>query len=373
MKIVFKCVSVIAGVVIMASVFGSGCATKSEKQVGHGGADMEKGKFLNTELRYENSFSKIMDISWEYMRAKRAEPQPQVELPVNQITADQLKQAESPVLYRLGHSSVLIKLDGEFFLTDPVFSERSSPVQWAGPKRFHDTPLVIEDLPPLKAVVISHDHYDHLDKDTVKKLSDKAEWFVTPLKVGQRLIDWGLDPKKVIEKDWWQSVQLGSVKLVATPAQHFSGRGMFDKDETLWASWVIQGEQANLFFSGDSGYFSGFKEIGERYGPFDITMIETGAYNEMWSEIHMLPEQSVQAHLDLKGRAMLPIHNSTFDLALHDWYEPLERVSAAAELNQVRLLTPIMGEQVSITKPAQSIAWWLELVDQPGEESLVAN
>lgn len=373
MRSFVKYASVITGGVIVASVFGSGCSTSSEKQVGHSGAQMEKGKFQNTEMSYQNTFGKLMDISWEFIRAKRSEPQPQVNLPVEPISFQQLQNADSPVLYRLGHSSVLIKLDGEFFLTDPVFSERSSPVQWAGPKRFHETPLAIEDLPRLKAVVISHDHYDHLDKETLKQLSAKVEYFVTPLKVGQRLVDWGLDPKRVIEKDWWESVQLGSVKLIATPAQHFSGRGVFDKDETLWASWVIQGEQANLFFSGDSGYFGGFKEIGERYGPFDITMVETGAYNELWSEIHMLPEQSVQAHMDLKGKAMLPIHNSTFDLALHDWYEPLERVSIAAEQNQVQLLTPVMGEQVSIKAPAQSVAWWLELIDPSANQALVAN
>lgn len=179
-----------------------------------------------------------------------------------------------------------------------------------------------------------------------------------------------MDKAQIIERDWWRSVRLDSVTMTATPAQHFSGRGLFDRDKTLWASWVIQGQQANIFFSGDSGYFAGFKEIGERYGPFDITLIETGAYNELWSEIHMLPEQSVQAHIDLQGRAMIPIHNSTFDLALHDWYEPLERASVHAEKTGVTLLTPLMGEIVSVQQPAATSAWWRDFIAEP-EEQLV--
>lgn len=360
----------------MTAIFGSGCSSSSEKQVSHDGARTEKGRFYNTDIRYENSFSKLLDISWEYVRANRNEAQPTVVLPVESIDREALLENESAVIYRLGHSSVLIKLDGEFFLTDPVFSERSSPVQWAGPKRFHNTPLSIDDLPKLKAIIISHDHYDHLDKASVMELADKTEWFVTPLKVGQRLIDWGINPKKVIEKDWWQSLTLGTVELTATPAQHFSGRGVMDKDETLWASWVIQGEQANLFFSGDSGYFNGFKEIGERYGPFDMTLIETGAYNELWSEIHMLPEESVQAHIDLRGKAMVPIHNSTFDLALHDWYEPLERAAIAAKEKGVVLLTPVMGAEVSIVKPLLTQAWWRDLrksTDQMADSQFVMD
>lgn len=347
----------------MSAFMSSGCTSNIQKNEFQSfGADSKNGRFLNSELEYKNSFSKIWDVSVEYFRAKRNSPVPVEPLPVRKISPQELAKDSLPALYRLGHSSVLIHLDGEYFLTDPVFSDRASPVQWAGPKRFHEAPVSLEQLPMLKAVIISHDHYDHLDKDTVKKLSDKAEWFVTPLKVGKRLIDWGLDPKKIIEKDWWQSVQLGTVKLIATPAQHFSGRGMFDKDETLWASWVIQGEQANLFFSGDSGYFGGFKEIGEKFGPFDITMIETGAYNEMWSEIHMLPEQSIQAHLDLKGEKMLPIHNSTFDLALHDWYEPLESVTAIAETKGIELLTPVIGEKVNVLNSSITVAWWRDLM-----------
>jgi L-ascorbate metabolism protein UlaG (beta-lactamase superfamily) len=175
------------------------------------------------------------------------------------------------------------------------------------------------------------------------------------------MINWGVDADKVTELDWWQEHQVDGINFAATPTQHFSGRGLFDKDSTLWAGWVIQGQNSNLYFSGDSGYFGGFKAVGEKYGPFDITMIETGAYNDMWKEIHMLPEESVQAHIDLKGKAMIPIHNGTFDLALHDWYEPFERAQSAAIQHDVQLLTPKFGEQVEIQSPGIYSAWWREV------------
>lgn len=269
-----------------------------------------------------------------------------------------------------------MKLGNELVLTDPVFSERASPVQWAGPKRFHQSPITIENLPRIKAVVISHDHYDHLDKASIVKLDDKVDFFVTPLKVGSHLRKWGIDGSKIIELAWWESTRVGNIKLTATPAQHFSGRGLLDRDETLWASWVIEGHGQKLFFGGDSGYFSGFKEIGEKYGPFDITMIETGAYNELWSEIHMLPEQGLQAHIDLKGKVMLPIHNSTFDLALHDWYEPLESIYRLANAGGVNLIVPKMGEKIPVGKIKQNVAWWRDVMEEeqaPAYESFVFN
>ncbi|MEM1114158.1 MAG: MBL fold metallo-hydrolase [Pseudomonadota bacterium] len=294
---------------------------------------------------------------------------PTQRMPLRPIPASELSNEgpgnEGPgdaTLYRLGHSSVLIRLDGHYLLTDPVFSKRASPVQWAGPSRFHPVPFELDDLPPLSAVVISHDHYDHLDKQSILDLASKTDYFLMPLGVGDHLRRWGIDDEQIMELDWWDEVELDSLVLAATPAQHFSGRGLTDRNRSLWASWVILGTQGRLFFSGDTGYFDGFKEIGEHYGPFDITMIETGAYNPLWTHVHMLPEQGAQAHIDLGGRAMLPIHNSTFNLSNHDWFDPLEQATALAEQRNIQLVTPVIGEAVSITAPQPTAAWWRPLM-----------
>jgi L-ascorbate metabolism protein UlaG (beta-lactamase superfamily) len=257
---------------------------------------------------------------------------------VRTLDAATLERAPDGALFRLGHSTVLIKLDGGWWLTDPVFAERASPFSFAGPKRFHAPPLAIDELPPLRAVILSHDHYDHLDHDAILRLAPKAELFLAPLGVGDRLVRWGIDAGKVRQFDWWQETQLGGVRLAAVPAQHFSGRGLGDGDRSLWVSWVIDAADLRLFFSGDTGYHAGFGEIGERYGPFDLTMLETGGYDPQWADVHMQPEQTLQAHLDLRGKWLMPIHNGTFDLAFHPWYEPLERIAALAGERRGRLL-----------------------------------
>ncbi|KFN42188.1 hypothetical protein N789_14470 [Arenimonas oryziterrae DSM 21050 = YC6267] len=284
------------------------------------------------------------------------------------LTADDLAQAPDRSLFRLGHSTLLIKLRGGLWITDPVFAERASPVQWAGPKRFHAPPIALEDLPPLRGVLLSHDHYDHLDRETILQLAKTTEVFLTPLGVGDRLIAWGVDPAKVQQFDWWQGTTVDGVQFIATPAQHFSGRGLFDGDKTLWASWTILDEPPGeaplrVFFSGDTGYFDGFREIGRRFGPFDVTLLETGAYNVEWPFVHMQPEQTVQAHLDLRGRWLLPIHNGTFDLAMHVWTEPFERVSALSAQQGVALTTPRMGERLNLQSPHAATAWWRETAE----------
>jgi L-ascorbate metabolism protein UlaG (beta-lactamase superfamily) len=319
------------------------------------GAMQVKGKYVNGAGPWKLNLGGAIKAQ---VTTEQVDKSPAAPIPLRQLTISELDQHEDSTLFRLGHSTVLLKLDGHYLLTDPVFSERASPVQWAGPRRFHQPPLQPTDLPHLKAVIISHDHYDHLDRDSIKALAGRVEYFVTPLGVGKHLRRWGVAEDAIIELDWWQEVELGSLTLAATPAQHFSGRGLLDRNETLWASWVIRSGDSNIFFSGDTGYFDGFREIGERYGPFDITMIENGAYNHAWRDIHMLPEDSIQAHLDLGGKAMLPIHNSTFDLSLHAWYEPMERVSALAAEHGIEILTPVIGAPVSVQSPQPTFAWW---------------
>jgi L-ascorbate metabolism protein UlaG (beta-lactamase superfamily) len=325
------------------------------------------GRFRNATPRPAEGAAKTARILWNFLFNKPDDTVPRAPLPVAALTRAQLEAAPDRSLFRLGHSTLLLKLRGGFWITDPVFAERAFPVQWMGPRRFHAPPIALADLPPLRGVILSHDHYDHLDRDTVVQLAKTAEVFLTPLGVGDRLVAWGVPAGKVRQFDWWQGASFDGVRFTATPAQHFSGRGLFDGDRTLWASWVIvdeardNDEELRLFFSGDTGYFDGFKEIGRRFGPFDVTMIETGAYDPQWAYVHMLPEQTVQAHADLRGRWLLPVHNGTFDLAMHAWRDPFERVSALGTERGIALATPRMGERVDLSAPQPTAAWWREV------------
>jgi len=320
------------------------------------------GKFRNRQPMHKNGLRKTLQILWRFAFDKPAGTVPAQPIPVQAISTAQLLAAPDRSLFRLGHSTMLLKLRGAFWLTDPVFSERASPLQWIGPKRFHQPPISIADLPPIEGVILSHDHYDHLDHAAILQLAGKVKHFLTPLGVGDTLIKWGVPAGKVQQLDWWQSTRVGSLQLVATPARHFSGRGLSDGNRTLWASWVILEDDLRLFFSGDSGYFDGFREIGRRYGPFDLTMIETGAYDRDWPDVHMQPEQTLQAHLDLGGKHLLPVHNGTFDLALHPWQDPFERIVALAAEKGVPVSTPQMGEMLSLAAPEIGRRWWREQV-----------
>ena len=297
-------------------------------------------------------------VLWDFFFNKPANTRPTGQIPVQRVTGEQLQNAPNGTVYRLGHSTVLLKLDDAFLITDPIFSDRASPLRFFGPQRFHSPPISIAELPPIKAVIISHDHYDHLDQDSIMHLADKVEFFLTPLGVGDILTGWGVPAAKVRQLDWWQETEVGSVRLVATPAQHFSGRGLFDKNSTQWASWVILAADRRLFFSGDSGYFDGFKKIGESYGPFDMTMLETGAYDANWPGVHMQPEESIQAHIDLKGQRLLPIHNGTFDLSMHSWHDPFDRAVALGEAQYIPVVTPKMGEPITMHSTERGQQWW---------------
>lgn len=290
---------------------------------------------------------------------KKGEKVPREQLPQQQVNILDLKGDSRKGLKAswLGHSSLLINIDGYSILTDPVFERKVSPV---GPSRFNDSlPLEIQDLPSVDVVIISHDHYDHLNTFSIRQLVDKTKVFIVPQRVGKRLAKWGVPEEKIVELNWWdETTPIGELSIAATPAQHFSGRGLFDKNSTLWASWVIRTKQHTIFFSGDTGYFDGFKEIGHKYGPFDVTFLECGAYNEHWSKVHMAPEQTVQAFLDLDGKILQPIHWATFNLALHPWYEPIERLTKEARVRGVTLSTPIMGDTVDYAQQIVAKRWW---------------
>lgn len=258
-----------------------------------------------------------------------------------------------------GHSAALLEIDGKRIFLDPMLRSVTGPFPLLGSKRFNDTlPLPVDLLPQLDAVLISHDHYDHLDYESIVKLKDKAHMFYVPLGVGAHLRSWGIESDKITELDWWDNVSLGGLTLVSTPARHFSGRGVLDTYSTLWCSWVIKGKKTTVFFGGDSGYDQTFKRIGDAYGPFDFTMLECGQYDTQWPEIHMMPEEVVQANIDLKGRLLMPIHWGAFKIALHPWDEPVERLLKKAKEMGVNVTTPIIGESVVLGKSEPTYVWW---------------
>ena len=270
----------------------------------------------------------------------------------------------------LGHSSSLVEIDGQRVLFDPVFGERASPVSWAGPKRFHPPPLPVAALPAIDVVAISHDHYDHLDYPTIRELAATGVHFVVPLGVGAHLEHWGIAPERVTELDWWEIHQVGTLELVATPARHFSGRSptMSDRDRTLWAGWALLGSSQRIYFSGDTAMFPGLSEIGQKLGPFDLALIESGAYNPLWRDVHIGPEQAVLACRMVKSELLLPVHWATFDLALHAWTEPIERILAAAQRERLRVVTPRPGASLEPAAPPPVDRWWPEVPWQRARE-----
>jgi L-ascorbate metabolism protein UlaG (beta-lactamase superfamily) len=284
-------------------------------------------------------------------------------IPVRPLTTAQLDALDAGAnhIVRLGHSSHLLKLGGKFWLIDPVFGERASPFSFAGPKRFHAPPLALQQLPPIEGVILSHDHYDHLDVPTIQHLAQRAQRYFVPLGVKARLVEMGVPAERVQEFDWWQGASHAGVQITATPAQHFSGRTLADRNTTLWASWVIEAGGQRIFYSGDTGYFGGFRQIGERFGGFDIALMENGAYDAYWPAVHMTPEESVKAFKDLRAQVLFSVHNSTFDLAFHTWQDPLNRLADLAAAQGLALATPEIGEVLTVGQPRVNRRWWVGL------------
>lgn len=319
------------------------------------------GQFVNVVAQTPASLGNY----WRYFIAQfrgQEQREPPSPIPLVPLQANAFMQPAAPGMRAawLGHASVLFEIDGLRVMVDPVFSERVSPIAFAGPKRFHATPIALQDLPPIDAVLISHDHYDHLDMPTIQYLAERGSRFFVPLGVGAHLQRWGVAAAQVHDMQWWQSISLGAVTLVCTPARHYSGRDMFDYKQTLWSSWSVLGSQHRIYYSGDSGYASHFDAIGQRFGPFDLTLIKVGAYgpSDSWRDIHMSPEQAVQAHMQLRGATLLPVHWATFNLALHAWDEPIKRTLRAAEEHGVKVITPRVGELFEAGQPFLSQQWW---------------
>ncbi|MEU8356826.1 MBL fold metallo-hydrolase [Nonomuraea sp. NPDC048882] len=257
-----------------------------------------------------------------------------------------------------GHASTLVEIEGRRVLFDPVWSRRPSPSQLVGPKRHHPVPVELQELPEVDAIAISHDHYDHLDRTTVLRLTrtQKAP-FLVPLGIGAHLERWGVPAFRIIELDWNEETEVAGLRFVATAARHFSGRS-FTRNDTLWGSWVVAGATRRVFYAGDSGYFEGYRGIGSAHGPFDLTLMPIGAYSPAWPDIHMDPEQAVQAHLDLGGGVLLPVHWATFTLALHPWGEPVDRLWREAKARDVRIAVPRPGEAVDVSAVPAVEGWW---------------
>jgi L-ascorbate metabolism protein UlaG (beta-lactamase superfamily) len=270
----------------------------------------------------------------------------------------------------LGHSSSLVEIEGQRFLLDPVWAERASPAQWFGPRRFFAPPLPLEELPPIDAVLLSHDHYDHLDEATVRRLGARGLRFLAPTGVGARLVGWGIPASQVTELSWWESQRIGGVQVTATPARHFSGRSpiFVDRDRSLWCGYALAGAQRRLYYAGDTAMSGDFPDVGAALGPFDATLMEIGAYSQLWPDVHIGPEQAVAAHRQARGGVLIPVHWGTFDLAMHGWTEPVERVLVAAAREGVPVMVPRPGGRVEPTQPGIVERWWPSLPWRSAEE-----
>lgn len=329
------------------------------------------GRFHNALPTQQASLLHMLQ-RWLFEKPPHREPAGPVPI-LPRTAADFVRPAATLQITWFGHASVLVELEGRRLLVDPVWGDHASPGRLFGVKRFFPPPLELDDLPPLDAVLLSHDHYDHLNTPTIRALRDRVPRFITTLGVGAHLEAWGVPAGNIEELDWWEETTVGEVRLVHTPTRHFSGRSLKDRDAKLWGGWAFLGATQRAYFSGDSGMFPGFEEVGERLGPFDITMMEAGAYNSDWPDIHLGPEQAVAAHQMARGNLMIPVHWGTFALAFHGWTEPVERVLAAAENAGVAISTPRPGESVSVSSHPGINRWWPSLPWQTAEEAPIVS
>lgn len=309
---------------------------------------------LFSEMR-EKSMGWDILIEWFQKDENRT---PQHKLPEIQPNLESfLKESNDLKVIWFGHSSFLLNLSGKIVLVDPVFSNAASPLSFMV-KRFQAPVLQLHQLPEIDYILISHDHYDHLDMESIKYFIKKKTLFITPLGVGAHLKRWGLNSKRIIEKDWWESAKFPEIEFIATPSQHFSGRDGIHNNETLWASWVMKTNHQNIYFSGDSGYDTHFKDIGDKLGPFDLAFLESGQYDKRWKEVHLHPNQAPQVLKELKATKLFPIHWGMFELAFHPWNEPALLLGQLAQEHQFELITPKLGQVIHLNKETTFDHWW---------------
>ncbi|MFH5209180.1 MBL fold metallo-hydrolase [Antrihabitans spumae] len=337
-----------------------GASVSAIRPYATGAANFRNGTFHNTEPSVALSTSDPTPlVKGMLARGKVGKPSKPVPLATPLAPAEAAELA----LTWYGHASALVEIDGYRILADPVWGQRVSPSSKVGPARLHPVPVALESIPRVDAIVISHDHYDHLDLPTVKGLlRHQNAPFIVPLGIGAHLRQWQVPEDRIVELDWNQSTSVGDLTITCTEARHFSGRGLV-RNTTLWASWTIQGPTRRAFFGGDSGYGKCYAEIGKSHGPFDLTILPIGAYNDMWRDIHMNPEEAVQAHADLnqgdaKHGVLIPIHWATFNLAFHAWSEPVTRLLAAVADTGTAAAVPMPGQRVDVLRPSSQQQWW---------------
>lgn len=312
------------------------------------------GKFINEEnfeLKYEKTENK-------YLSTKDTKPKEKLKVE-NPSIIENLNEDDLTITW-LGHATNLIQMSGMNILIDPIFSEYSSPVQLLGPKRFSELPLELKDLPKINIVLITHDHYDHLDYKTIKYLKDKVDIFIVPLGVEKHLERWGVEKTKIHNIAWWEEYKINNLTIISAPARHYSNRSINDKNQTLWSSFILKNEYYQIFQSGDTGYSKHFKEIYEKYGSFDLALLDSGQYNNSWKQVHMNPEESVQASIDLNAKVAMPIHWGTFSLAFHPWDDTPERFTKKAQEENITSITPKIGQTVNYKNYNNYIDnnWW---------------
>jgi L-ascorbate metabolism protein UlaG (beta-lactamase superfamily) len=357
---------IIAAIVLIAYLFMNvypafgGKASKGQLQLIQQSPNFSKGKFsypipTNMSMSFKTTMTTLVDFVKGNPKGKPAKP-----IAIEALSLRSPQGMKQGTITWFGHSALLLEMNGKVLFLDPMLGRAPSPFPQMGGGRYSKSlPIEIEDLPTIDAIILSHDHYDHLDYGSIRKLKGKVKQFFVPLGVGAHLVKWGVEPERIREFDWWEELEWEGFTLASTPARHFSGRGLMNRNSTLWCSWVIADPNTRIFFSGDSGYGPHFEQIGQKYGPFDWTFMECGQYDVRWSDIHLLPEETVQAHLDVRGGKMIPIHWGAFTLALHDWTDPVERVLKAAGDQGVTVVTPKIGETVSMKAAAYpSSTWW---------------
>jgi len=354
----------VAGLVFtnVDSEFG-GKPSKTDQETYAKSGHYQDGAFQNLVPTSVSTGGSTVGMLWKFLFKKNPKSKPPGPLPTLPLDSLSITR-KTPELVRVtwfGHSASLVEMAGQNILLDPMLSVEMGPVSWITPNRYNPALAIGPDqLPAIAAVLISHDHYDHLDYKTIRRIKDKVAKFYVPLGIGPHLRAWGVAPTRIQEMNWGEQAQLpNGLTVTCTPSRHFSGRGLTNRNSTLWASWVMQTPTKRVFYSGDGGYGPHFASIGATYGPFDLALMECGQYNENWAQIHMMPEQSVQAAVDLKAKVMLPVHWAAFTEAHHNWDEPVERATAEAMRQHLLLTTPRLGEPVTLgAGPLPATAWW---------------